>query len=158
MSTVQECVVKGLLVRISGRLRAHQQPMRVLLSTERAVTWMKSELHNLDSDGYVPGALRPRDQAAILFNQFVAGDDLPDPQPHEMKPLGNGIWEIRTADLRFFGWFPQRGIFVISAIAAATSCKDRKLYEGYYDQARSDRSAIDLMGGSYIAGGTNDVL
>jgi hypothetical protein len=54
-------------------------------------------------------------QAAQIFDMFCRGQSL-----HEMmlefrpvfKPIGAHVWEVRTPDLRVFGWFPTRGNFV----------------------------------------------
>lgn len=158
MPTVQECIEQGSLVPIPGKLRGHQLPMRCLLATVRAVKWMKEELPNLVSDGYVSGAARPIEQAAVLFNEFVSGADLSPPLPGEMRQPSHGVWEVRTDDLRFFGWFPQRGTFVISAVGTKQACMNGDLYRGFRNQARQDRLTIGLLNGAYMTGELDDVL
>ena len=67
------------------------------------------------TDNFYPGSATPREQAAVLFRSFVAGEEFDDPVPHEMDPRGQGVWRLRTADLRFDGWFPRPNFFVVGA-------------------------------------------
>lgn len=158
MTTIGDCIKAKLLQAVKVRLLPHQQTMRTLVATPRSIEWMSTVLRTLVTDGYVDGAVTPLEQAATLFNRFIAGEDFNPPLPHEMDPKGHGIWEVRTADLRFFGWFPAKGTFVLSAVATKADCKDHGLYAGYFNQAVADRARINLMGGSYVAGGMNDVI
>lgn len=158
MSTLEECCAARLLIKVRGNLRPHQRPDRILLATPRAIDWMNTVLKDLQTDGFVHGAIRPIQQAGVLFNTFVSGADFEPPLPHEMNPKGNGIWEIRTHDLRFFGWFPMRGMFVISDVNTKAKCLDHSLYAGYATQAANDRITINLMDGRFIDGGLQDVI
>lgn len=158
MSTLKECVDAGLLIWIGGNLRPHQQPCRLLAATPRAIEWMRMTLPTLPSDGYADGAMSPMAQAGSLFNRWVAGEPFERPLPREMRPVGEGIWELRTDDLRFFGWFPQHKAFVISAAQPASTCKDKDLYRGFLAQAVADRGRIALNGGTFMKGNIDDLV
>lgn len=158
MSTIEDCKKHGLIQSIGGNLRRHQQATRLLFAVPRAIDWMRTVLPTLQTDGYFDGAVTPKEQAGVLFNRFVAGDDLDPPLPHEMNPKGHGIWEVRTHDLRLFGWFPARAMFVISDIDTKENCVNHGLYPGYFQQAMNERAQINLLNGAYIDGDLQDVL
>ncbi|WP_135507509.1 hypothetical protein [Roseovarius aestuariivivens] len=132
--------------------------MRVLLATPRSVTWMKSKLPELESDGYVKDAIKPREQAMVLMSGFVSGRDFDPPLPHDMQDHEAGIWELRTDDLRFFGWIPKPSMFCLSSVETARKCKDKDLYNGFKTQAMHDREEISLYGGSYETGEIRDLI
>lgn len=102
------------------------------------------------TDNYIPGSLRPLEQAAILFNHFVAGEDFDPPVPHEMEPKGQGVWRLRTADLRFDGWFPDRNFFVIGAFDSKALAKDRARSDAMLAEVLALRSSTNLMGGQFV--------
>lgn len=115
-------------------------------------------LPSLATDGFVDGAIPPLLQAAGLFNRFVAGEPFERPLPREMRPVGGGIWELRTDDLRFFGWFPRPKIFVITAAHPKKVCKDKHLYPALKAQAAHDRANIGLWNGNFMTGNIDDLI
>lgn len=163
MATVEELVARGDLVQVSNKvLRSDQLPERVILLTGRAEKWMKEVLPSLETDGYVDGALTPKQQAFDLFRCFIAGDDLfaSDWYPKPLRPFdqGHGVWELRTPDLRFFGWFVSKGTFVVSAVGVTEEVKDHQLYTGYRNQAVFDRESLELDHPAFVLGGSSDVF
>ena len=78
--------------------------------------------------------------------------------PNCLRPEIEGVWELRTHDLRFFGWFWRKCVFVIASIEQAKRCKDLRLYPGHRDQAKRDRAALNLDPPKFITGDLEDVL
>lgn len=112
---------------------------------------MKVTLPRLQTDGYYPDSASPIQQAAVLFNSFVAGDDLNPPLPHEMRPMGQGIWRLRTPDLRFDGWFPRRNYFVIGAFDSKTGTKAIGRNTQMVAEVLELRENTNLEGGVFLA-------
>lgn len=159
MPTPSDAVRSRQLDKIEGGLDAHEQEQRLLYATLRAVDWMESNLDDLEADGFYENAATPLQQADDLFYSFVSGEDMAsDWPPHVMKPSERGVWELRTPDLRFFGWFWRKGVFVISAVNSASQCKQFSLYAGYRDQCVRDRESFDFDPPPYINGELSDVL
>lgn len=104
----------------------------------------------METDNFIPGSVRPVEQAAVLFNHFVAGEDFNPPVPHEMEPKGQGIWRLRTPDLRFDGWFPERNFFVIGAFDSKAGAKIRARSDAMVTEVLALRSAVNLLGGKYM--------
>lgn len=159
MPTPSDAADSGQLVKIDGGLDAHEQEQRLLYAMPRAVAWLENELDDLEADGFYDNAPTPNQQADDLFYSFVSGEDMDSEwPPHVMLPSERGVWELRTADLRFFGWFWRKGVFVISAVDAASRCKQFSLYAGYREQAVRDRDDFDFDPPPYVNGELSDVL
>lgn len=76
-----------------------------------------------------------------------------------MRPVGNGVWELKTADLRLFGWFVQKDCFIVCDCDTTLRVKQMRLYPGYRDQAVRFRERLDLDEPKFIAGDDpNDVV
>lgn len=71
------------------------------------------------------------------------------------KPLTHiedGIWELKTADLRIFGWFFVRDCFIGSAANLTDTIKQLHLYRPYVQEAVRLRDALDLDIPKFIPG------
>jgi len=158
MPTPQSIEEQGLLVQLEVDLDPDEQPQRLLYAHGRVVEWLEEILPNLETDNYVPGALRPEDQADALFYQFISGSTSMQMAPNCLKPEQEGVWELRTHDLRLFGWFWRKGVFIFTAIDQAKRCKDLNLYAGYRNQTKHDRENLDLDPPKFTPGGLSDVL
>ncbi len=159
MPTPSDAVARGLLHKIEGVLDPGEQEFRLIYALSRAIEWMERSLGKLDADGFYENAPTPTQQADDLFYAFISGDDLEnDWPPHVMRPSEEGVWELRTADLRFFGWFWRKCIFVISAVNQAAICKEHKLYGGYRNQCIRDRCDLGLDNPPFVKGELADVI
>ncbi len=160
MPTPSDAVAEGLLHKIDGGLDAAEQEQRLLYAMPRAVQWMNDKLEGLDADGYHENAQSPMLQADDLFYTFVSGGVIEgDWPPHVMRPPREGVWELRTADLRFFGWFWRKGVFIISAVDQAARCKKFSLYAGYRNQCVKDRRGFGFDEPSFVEGESiNEVI
>lgn len=159
MATPAELVQAGRLHKVEDVLDPHEQEQRLLYVLPRAKAWMDEKLDALEADGFYENMPTPTQQADDIFYAFISGDDeLGEWVPHAMDPFENGVWELRTADLRFFGWFWRKGIFIISAVDQAARCKELQLYNGYRNQCERDRDLLNLDPPPFINGGMRDVL
>jgi len=159
MPTPSELEAQGQLVKIDAALEEWEQEFRCLYVHPRVENWFTSELPNLDADGFWESVQSPEDQAEDLVYRFVSGeDDIADLPPHSMQPKEAGVWELCTYDLRFFGWFWRKGVFIVSAVDTACRCKQHSLYAGYREQCVRDREGFDLTPPPFITGETSDVL
>lgn len=157
MPTAQELHQAGLLEKIDVDLDPGEQPLRLMYALPRAITWMEKELPKLTTDGFVPGASSPQEQADTLFYEFIVGKSLASFPPKCLNPEANGVWELRTADLRFFGWFWRKCVYILSAVDTKAKCKTG-LYVGYRGQAEHDRTVLNLDPPKFINGKLSDAL
>lgn len=133
---------------------------RELYLMPRAERWIEDTLYALETDGVVDGAKKPIEQLYDLFRGFVAGENLAAWEwfPKCIKPTDSMVWELRTPDLRVFGWFWKPSVFIASKIDQAKRCKDFGLYPGYREECVSTYRALPLDPPPAISGDVNDVL
>src|ERR1700733_1797046 len=112
MATLHILDRRGDLVAIGGGLEDFEQPQRLLYGFPHVITWLNETLPTLQPF-YAETDLSPIEQVDVLFHDFVSGEDLVYYERcHFMEPLINGVWELKTPDIRIFGWFCKRGVFI----------------------------------------------
>lgn len=162
MATVEQLEAEGKLEKVRGLLGAGEVPFREIYLLPQASAWMRDTMPGLETDGFKEGAVRPDQQAYVLFKDFVAGTDLfaQDMFPKPLRPddIEHGVWELRTADLRFFGWFVRKGCFVVSSVETKRRILEHGLVPGHRAQAVHRREELDLDEPKYLKGRTKDVF
>lgn len=158
MATIIELCDAGFLVSVGGGLDAHEQPERLLFAFPHIIAWLEHVLPTIEAD-FHDGKQDPLEQADDLFHDFVSGADFSFyGRSHSMLPTDPGIWELKTPDLRLFGWFAAKGVFVIAEISSAYLCKYHKLYAGFRNSVAYRRDNLDLDEPKFITGDYEDVL
>jgi len=98
-------------------------------------------------------------QASALAEIFVSGETLT--YSRQFKPLnhlGEGVWELKTADIRLFGWFPMRDVFVTYCADEAWRVKEYKLYRGYVNEVVQFRNVLPLDEPKFVEGENPDAV
>lgn len=158
MATLEQLVEGERLIRLGGGLDGHELPERLLYAFPHVVEWLDQTLPDLESE-LGDGKQSPIEQVDDLFHDFVAGADLSFyERSHSMTPDDLGIWELKTPDARLFGWFPQKGAFIIAEADTAFRCKQHGLYAGYRGSAVRRRDSLDLDEPKFVTGDYSDVL
>lgn len=84
-----------------------------------------------------PDSVPPIEQIWARIRFFSDGRKMVYPYDlRNLRPIGEGIWELKTLDVRLFGWFPFKDCFVIHAMADANVLHDEKnsdLWKPYVD-------------------------
>lgn len=157
MSTVIELAEAGALIRFDASLSSRQQPLRRIYLLPRVVEWIEKKLPTLMADWALE--VTPLEQLDDFAAIFVAGDAIQyERQAKPLRHVEAGVWELKTADLRMFGWFTDRDCFVCSAIDLATRVKRTRMYAGYRDQAVHDRKQLDLDHPKFIESDNPDAV
>src|ERR1700733_4902519 len=130
MATVIELALQGVLTKLDVELDDGAQELRRIYMGPKLVAWVRGDLLTLESDRNVE--TEPLGQFDDLTTVFCAGDTLT--YDHQFKPLTyveDGIWELKTADLRIFGWFPEKDCFI--GVIADTKARilEYPLYKAY---------------------------
>lgn len=158
MATVNELCETGDLIKIGGGLDADEQPERLLFAFPHVIEWLDTVLPDLEP-AFHEGKLDPIDQADDLMHDFVSGADFSFyEKSHSMEPREPGVWELKTADLRIFGWFASKSVFIVAAIDTAFRCKQHGLYAGYRNEVVWRRGQLNLDEPKFIQGEYEDVL
>jgi hypothetical protein len=158
MATLIELCDAGILTPIGGGLDAHEQPERLIYAFQDVIDWLENTLPSIEPD-FHEGKQDPIEQLDDLFHDFISGADFAYyEKSHSMLPTDPGIWELKTPDLRLFGWFASRNVFVIGHINSAFLCKLHNLYPGYRNSVEYKRDHLDLDEPKFITGVYEDVL
>lgn len=158
MSTILELVTSGDLFRLDPELGPDEQEWRYIYVLPRLKTWLETTLPTLGSTWAIEES--PAEQLDELAWTFCSGQTLTYGwQFKPLRPVGHGIWELKTADLRMFGWFPMKDVFVGTDADSKDHIKLHKLYRGYCNQAVMLRDSLNLDDPKFIAGDDpNDVV
>ncbi len=152
MATVLELDAAGSLFRFDPDLEQGIQELRCIYVSPRLKRWIDNDLPTLESTWKIE--LSPQEQFQAFFEEvFCPGEPLT--YDWHFKPLthvGDGIWELKTADLRIFGWFSAQDCFIGSAANLTDLVKRHRLYRGYAEEAVRFRDQLDLDPPKFIPG------
>ena len=131
MPTIAELIASGAILKIEVELAPRDQPLRLLYGTPQFVGWLREIL-----DGAQPSRLlgntSPAEQIDDLFYSFLSGAPLIfTKQFRVVRAEDNAVWELKTPDIRIFGWFMAKDCFVAVFGNWADTIKDHDLYRGY---------------------------
>jgi hypothetical protein len=141
----------GALCRYEPELDYGQQELRLFYVLPRLAEWMERTLPTLASTWNIQESPLEQLDASLAF--FCAGEPLAC--DHRFKPLnalGEGVWELKTADLRIFGWFPRKDCFIATDAALTRDVKGSKLYRPYAEQAVRFRDRLGLDEPKFVPG------
>ena len=80
---------------------------------------------------------------------------------HDMEPGTDGVWELKTADLRLFGWMYQPREFISVCGGYADDYKEPTKTKDYADDRRTviaARDVIPLDGPKFVTGDFDDLV
>lgn len=144
MATLTTLVAQDDLVHIDVDLGSRQFAECLILASTKCAQWLNDDLQNLQTT-VVGGRQTPLEQIDALFERFVTaknlnyGRDFWHMFPHEMD-----VWELKTDDVRIFGWFVTVDIFVCVVANDSDFVHTHKLHTGYVGEVVRFRDALDL--------------
>jgi hypothetical protein len=98
----------------------------------------------------------PAQQLDALTVNFVSGEPLAFGHQFKVlfhhRPGAEGVWYLKTADIRLFGWFPHRDCFVATSIAIADQAKRLRMYRPLGDEVARLRDQLPLDPPKFIGG------
>jgi hypothetical protein len=123
--------------------------------------WLTVDLPRL-----VPGRLQaadpPSEQVDDILYRWITGKDIRySRQFQDLMPQSDEVWEMKTADIRIFGWMyrPRRFIAVFGDYADLYKGKIRKRsYEDARCRVMSKRDILDLDPPKYAGGTFNELV
>jgi hypothetical protein len=151
MATVLNLAARGVLSKLEVELDWREQEVRRFYALPRLRTWLCDVLPTAESTWN--REVSPAEQLDALLAIYIAGE--PIAFENQLKPLRHrrqGVWELKTADVRIFGWFPSRDCFIGSAGYIADGVKHLELYNGFIEQAAHDIAVIDLDPPKFVSG------
>src|SRR5205814_10087750 len=92
-----------LLTRVVLKLPRGQFHERKFYAYRECIEWMK-QVPTMNT-GRVASEFTPQEQLVERLRQWMAGHPMEYGRMfHDMEPSTDDVWEIKTADLRIFGW------------------------------------------------------
>lgn len=151
MATLQELVDSETLHAIDPDLPNGSLPNRLIYASDRLKTWLENDLPRLASTWKIE--MSPAEQAVDLIELFCSGEELHVEHHFKcLQPTTHAVWELKTPDLRIFGWFAQPDTFIGHRADTADRIKLHGLYNGYIGEVDRFRNALDLNPPKFIAG------
>lgn len=155
MATLLNLARQGVLAKLDAGLSWREQEERAVFAFPEVVQWLTEVLPNEASNWLLDQT--PEEQVYALLHSFCAGHELTiDRQVKAVRHIRDGIWELKTADVRLFGWFPLRDHFICTAVDTAWKIKEFRLYNGFRDKSVAMRNQLDLDEPKYVSGDDPD--
>lgn len=151
MATLIELENASKVFKIDPALGPREQEWRNIFVLPDLHQWLVDVLPTLGSTWNIEQS--PIEQLDALIATFCSGETLTF--GWQFKPLTHlrdGIWELKTADLRMFGWFYMKDCFVGTDANLKDLIGRLRMYRPYCDQAVRRRERLDLNEPKFIQG------
>jgi hypothetical protein len=144
MPAIPDLLESGAIVKIEVELGPVEQPLRLLYGTPQFIDWLQSIL-----DGAEPPSplshMSAAEQIDDLFHSFLSGAPMIfNRQFRTIRAEDHAVWELKTPDIRIFGWFLAKDCFVAAFGNWADIIKDHDLYRGYRIAIRRLRRELGI--------------
>ena len=155
MATLVNLAIIGSVIKVDPILGLREMELRRIYLLPRAQEWLKNVLPETDSDRLTEEV--PLMQVDALFYEFCSGQALRvGTRFKALVHLGDGVWELKTADVRLFGWFTQKDCFVVSDCDSKYRILKLGLVRPYSEQAVRFRENLDLDEPKFVPGDNPD--
>jgi hypothetical protein len=160
MATIDTLLERQTLVRILVAT-GNEQKLRWIYGLPDFPVWLASELPKLE-----PGRLKspdpPQEQVDNIFYRWITGKEIRySRQFKDLMPMKDEVWEIKTPDIRIFGWMyrPLKFIAVFGDYADLYKGKGAsKSYEDAKKRVKAERDKLDLDQPKYTTGTFDELV
>lgn len=158
MATLIHLAQQNQLIKLEAALSWREQEDRRIYLFPKAKDWMEQTLPGEVSDRGLETS--PLEQLDEFMTHYCSGRELTyERQFRPINHIDNGIWELKTADVRLFGWFAAKDCFICTAGDTKYRILEYRLVPGYRDEAVRFRDALDLDEPKFVTGDDpNDVI
>lgn len=109
LSTLHTLRTQGVLVGYALAEDDERLPERCLYLTQGLANWIETDLAKAE----VPGrAISPQEQLTDFMDRFVGEPTMHINDFQQIKPAGAAVYEMKTTDVRVYGWFAARRVFI----------------------------------------------
>jgi hypothetical protein len=161
MATSDKLFGEAGIVRVKLRLGRGQFDERKLYAYPACLEWMKVEVPQM-ATGRIQSALSPKEQLITRLLQWITGKPMAYGRMfQDMSPRSDEVWELKTADLRIFGWMYRQREFIAVCGGYADHYKEPTKIKNYADDMRAvvrARDALPLDGDKFVTGGYDDIV
>jgi hypothetical protein len=158
MATLEQLEAGGQLCRYVADLEHWEMPNRCITHAPDFGVWFATALK---TEATKRGRnTSPYEQVEQLFYEFIVGQPMAySVNYRKLEPISRNVWELKTVDVRVFGWLTRKCHFLAVCGEFKDNLKAAKLYKPYIDAVCVFRDRLDLDEPKSICGVTaNDVL
>jgi hypothetical protein len=154
--TIEDLLRQGAIRRIEVDLGAGAQPARLLYGTPNFIEWLENLLGGAEPEQRL-GEATPAEQVDALFYAYISGRPLVYVRQFRMiRVEQSAVWELKTPDVRIFGWFLRKDCFVAVFGDWTDHVKDHNLYKGYRTSVRRIRRELGIGATLCVTGSSPD--
>lgn len=141
MSTneIEQLIAAGIIERHDPELEAHVLEKRTVYMFKKVNDQIKDRIQDAVSDRQLQTT--PMEQLDAVLADFCDGTELYTSEQFKcLNPTSEGVWEIKTPDVRLFGWFHLKDVFIATAADTKHRILEHGLYKGYINEASALRA------------------
>ena len=157
MATIPTLVNDNVLDEIQVVLEDGEFPARQFYGSR----WQQDDLPNLEA-GRLKATETPAEQLDNVLYKWIAGKEIKyDRMFKDLMPMKDEVWELKTADLRIFGWMYQPGKFIAVFADYADLYKGtraKKSYEDARERVLKARAELKLDEPKFTGGTFDDLV
>jgi hypothetical protein len=161
MATFNTLLDERALIRVTVPLPRGQFHERKFYAVPACVEWMKNQVPRM-ATGRIKSPLTPKEQLIERLRQWMSGDPMAYGRMfHDMTPRSDEVWEIKTHDLRLFGWMYRPREFIAVCGGYADHYKEPTKIKNYADDRCAvvlARNTLPLDGQKYAEGEFDELV
>ncbi|MFQ5534690.1 MAG: hypothetical protein ACE5EM_07715 [Sphingomonadales bacterium] len=143
MATLDEIEDQEKIWRIEPGLGPSEQYYRMLYASPQFLNWLERQLKNEPKDRH--RNISPYEQVNQLFYEFVCGSQMVyDENMKKLKPLGSNVWEMKTTDVRIFGYFYRTAKFIAVCGEMKKRLRRSRAYDPFKAEVGNFMNHVDL--------------
>jgi hypothetical protein len=161
MATFAKILEDARITRVKLRLPRGRFDERELYAFPECLDWMRKKVPTMVT-GRIGSAFTPAEQLMRRLTQWIVGDTMVHNRMFkDMEPQSHGVWELKTENLRIFGWMYQRRKFIAVCGGYADDYKEPTKVKFYADDKRTvmvKRNALPLDGAKFVLGDFDELV
>lgn len=152
MATLDELETAGVLSRYKHRFDAPPGRGREIWFFKEVAKWLVNDFFTMEP--FYNESIATKNQAGVLLKNFVVGEEFEsDLDFWHMRPHYDDVFELKTADLRIFGWFYRPRVFVAAqAQTFEVAHRAPGIHSYHRDEVVKMREQIELDEPKWVVG------
>lgn len=136
----------GPLTELAVPLGRRETKRRLIYAGQEFMHWLRNEVPNLER-GRLRADDTPQEQLDQILHKWISGRDVVYGRMFkDLMPISDEVWEMKTADIRIFGWMcePRKFVAVFGDYADHYKLRSSRSYEVAKRKVIKFRECLDL--------------
>lgn len=156
MATLGGLVQAGALQKVEVPLEPGDNVQRLVFGAPPFVRFCAEQLPTLTT-GAIGEDSTPAEQVDSILHAYITGETIHyDRQLKCLQPHSDGIVELKTTDVRIFGFVPQKAMFIALCAASKDNIVAANLYPVFMRECRRMRAELGFQPGECVTGENSD--